>query len=177
MRPSPPFDLLWTGVRYSRTLVAPPWRVERRLAVIVELKKCCRGCQKHLPFAAFSPHARAAYGLQPRCVKCRTRYNVRYRRATGDVNRKACLYAVSKQCIEDLLRVPCCQACGKKFPAYGKERIDHCHFHGHVRGVVCNRCNVAMSGSAEESLHRLRGCIQYLERDAEWQSLEVSCPG
>jgi hypothetical protein len=42
---------------------------------------------------------------------------------------------------------------------------------------VCNACNVAMSGPAEECIDRLRSCIAYLERDLDWQSLEASCPG
>jgi hypothetical protein len=42
---------------------------------------------------------------------------------------------------------------------------------------VCQLCNIAMAGPADECIDRLRGCIAYLERDAEWQRLEVSCPG
>ena len=58
-----------------------------------------------------------------------------------------------------------------EFAHTGDERIDHCHENGHVRGVLCNRCNIAASGRSEEAIPRLRGLVAYLERDLEWQSL------
>ena len=90
---------------------------------------------------------------------------------------KARHYGVEPELVRNLLAVPCCQSCGKPFQSFGHERLDHCHEAGHVRGVLCNACNISIQGNATEALIRLRRCIQYLERDAEWQSLEVSCPG
>jgi hypothetical protein len=78
-------------------------------------------------------------------------------------------YRVDETFAAHLIAVPVCQACGKNFAHLGEERTDHCHERGHVRGVLCNTCNMATAGPAEAALHRLRRCINYLERDLERQ--------
>ena len=79
------------------------------------------------------------------------------------------IYKVDETFAEHLIAVPVCQSCGKEFAHLGEERTDHCHEHGHVRGVLCNACNMATAGPAAVALHRLRRCINYLERDLERQ--------
>ena len=133
----------------------------------------CKDCKKKYDAAYFSvPENRArrlarkaAYRASPSGRKKRRVYGIQW------------TYRVEAPLAKSLLAVPVCQSCGGKFSHLGDERIDHCHDNSHVRGVVCQLCNTAMSGPAKECIDRLRGCIVYLERDREWQSLEASCPG
>lgn len=42
--------------------------------------------------------------------------------------------------------------------------VDHDHFTGKIRGLICNKCNMAI-GNAENSPTRLRAMADYLERN------------
>ena len=55
-----------------------------------------------------------------------------------------------------------CPICGKTI---GKNlSVDHNHITGKVRGVICNKCNLAI-GNAEDSPDRLRAMANYLEKN------------
>jgi ribosomal protein L40E len=41
--------------------------------------------------------------------------------------------------------------------------VDHCHTHGHVRGLLCRSCNILL-GSARDSVDVLMSAIDYLKR-------------
>lgn len=47
-----------------------------------------------------------------------------------------------------------------------KFAIDHDHTTGHIRGLLCGRCNT-MLGFAHDSITTLTAAIQYIERDRE----------
>lgn len=56
-----------------------------------------------------------------------------------------------------------CKICGTDNPGHkGKFVIDHCHKHGHVRGLLCNRCNI-MLGFAKDDTDILANAITYLK--------------
>lgn len=47
---------------------------------------------------------------------------------------------------------------------YGKElHIDHCHKTNKVRGLLCNKCNVAL-GFFEDNIEILQNAIKYLQK-------------
>lgn len=144
--------------------------------MIVVATKRCSTCRQCLPLSEFHSNASKPDGLGSACKGCQCEAMRSHWRRNADRYR-AKRYGVSVELVGALLSIPCCQACGEIFSDFGKERIDHCHDHSHVRGVLCQACNLAIQGSASEALSRLRGCIAYLERDLGWQSLEVSCPG
>ena len=144
--------------------------------MIVEATKRCSGCKQSLPIAAFHKNCCNPDGLHYRCRSCRAA--AEQARLTVPENRKRkrelfvqWKYGADEFLANRLLRVPVCQSCGVEFALAGDERIDHCHENGHVRGVLCHRCNVAASGTSEEAIPRLLGLVAYLERDLEWQSL------
>jgi hypothetical protein len=66
-----------------------------------------------------------------------------------------------------------CAACGsvdvgfkpKKHKFLNPWHMDHNHKTKQVRGVLCYRCNFTI-GNAQESVIRLRGCADYLEKHA-----------
>jgi len=57
----------------------------------------------------------------------------------------------------------CCAACGKDKNTQRDWHVDHCHATGKVRGLLCQRCNLAI-GYAKDDPARLRAMAEYLER-------------
>lgn len=57
---------------------------------------------------------------------------------------------------------PYCHICGVSFKAT-KACLDHDHFTGHVRGVLCSRCNMAL-GLLDDLPVRLQQAKEYLEK-------------
>lgn len=59
-----------------------------------------------------------------------------------------------------------CPACARPFAGKGKcttaPVVDHCHASGKVRGVPCNRCNMAL-GKLNDDVNSVRGLLRYLE--------------
>ena len=53
-----------------------------------------------------------------------------------------------------------CDICGKQ----NKLVVDHCHKSNEVRGLLCDRCNVAI-GCLEDDLKRIRSAADYIERN------------
>ena len=62
-----------------------------------------------------------------------------------------------------------CAACGSSDPGRksGHWSTDHCHTTDHVRGILCNGCNIAL-GQAKDNPATLRALADYLERGQLW---------
>lgn len=78
-------------------------------------------------------------------------------------------YGISPEQMQDMLagQGGVCACCGGSDP--GSVRgwvIDHCHQNGHVRGILCDPCNVGL-GRFFDDTEKLRKAIAYLERTAE----------
>lgn len=60
-----------------------------------------------------------------------------------------------------------CPLCEKTFSigSFGPDSpvIDHCHTHGHVRGILCNECNRGL-GYFRDNATALRKAAEYLEK-------------
>ena len=60
----------------------------------------------------------------------------------------------------------CCAACGDKLPEKtNNQHIDHDHATGHVRGILCRGCNVAV-GMLQDSSLRARKLAAYIDKHA-----------
>ena len=136
-----------------------------------EATKVCINCKLEKPLIDF--YRRALYGHNSYCKAC---HNVR-RSTNKKTLRKldpvaasaanaAVKYGLTKNEAINFHLVPCCQACGELLDQ-GDHRIDHCHELGHVRGVLCQRCNMACAGPSDAAAKRLAGCVEYLNRDVE----------
>jgi len=144
--------------------------------VISEARKRCPSCGEDKPISAFGKRAKTPDGLNWHCRECVCRKvresQCRKRKADPILYRAkkvALNYKVSVDEVFAFWQVPNCQCCGK--PLVDSDlRIDHCHNLGHVRGVVCHLCNIAMSGEHGECMSRLSRAIQYLSRDLERQN-------
>ena len=146
--------------------------------MIVEATKRCTKCKRTLPVSSFYARSQTSDGLEYQCKQCRKNRRKRWfsspenkaRQRQYNVQYK---YGTDEFLANRLLQVPVCQACGEHLydGERSGQRIDHCHKNGHIRGVLCQRCNTAASGTSEEAIPRLLSLIAYLERDLEWQSL------
>ena len=137
------------------------------------LRSECKPCQR----AAFRSRYKNNESFRSHVLeKARNQKLGQSQKAARRIARIVREYGVDAGFASSLVAVPVCQSCGARLEGC-KACVDHCHENSHVRGVVCQLCNIAMAGPADECIARLRGCIVYLERDRDWQSLEVSCPG
>lgn len=55
-----------------------------------------------------------------------------------------------------------CAGCRSEFSLTATPRIDHAHGDGHVRGLLCHQCNVAI-GLLKDDPARLRRLADYIE--------------
>jgi len=57
-----------------------------------------------------------------------------------------------------------CKICNSKDPKRpsGVFVVDHCHINGHVRGLLCDDCNLAL-GKFKDNIKALESAINYLK--------------
>lgn len=90
--------------------------------------------------------------------------NKKYRR-DYDLQRN---FGVSLDFVNNVLKDQDCKCaiCGKELGAeYGGKQmaLDHCHANGHIRGVLCNLCNMGL-GKFKDDIQVLEKAIEYLRR-------------
>lgn len=136
--------------------------------------KVCTKCKTLKPLSEYSKKNSTGRNpsLQPRCKSCakedtkkwneqnKETYRDRYlQRAYGmsENEYKARLLAQNNSCI----------LCGIEFnyDSFGPNSpvVDHCHTHGHVRGILCNECNRGL-GYFHDNPQALRNAAAYLEK-------------
>ena len=119
--------------------------------------KFCPDCETDLPADCFRPHAGGVGGLEAYCRECEA--NRRRARKYGLSLEEVCLFLQVPECMNP--------ACRYVFQSKQEMQFDHCHDGNHFRGVLCMRCNVAAAGNVAECAARMRGLVDYLERDME----------
>jgi hypothetical protein len=100
------------------------------------------------------------------CAKCSRRAGRIGKRSNG----KSAMYRITRDAYLDMLATQkgACAICKKSIPH--ELRVDHCHRGGHVRGLLCNKCNLGL-GSFNDDPDRLRSAIEYLRTPSAAQSL------
>ncbi len=135
------------GCRLSREII----RGQARAAV-----RRCYKCQILVPEAARKPGKAVCGGCR---VDQRTDSQARERRRTL---RK---YGLTQEQYDQLLASQDgrCATCGTDEPGAKGWCIDHCHKGGHVRALLCSRCNVIL-GWVGENPAILRSLADWIEQ-------------
>lgn len=78
-------------------------------------------------------------------------------------------YGLTRQQVDDMSASlgHKCEVCGRdgKKSRWGRLHVDHCHATGVIRGLLCNRCNLA-AGLMEDNPESLVALAAYLESRA-----------
>lgn len=103
---------------------------------------------------------------------------IRYRKSTGKTTEKARKYGLSRAEYERMREEQGnkCAVCKEPPPDNRALPIDHCHKTGKVRGLLCNRCNLAL-GMFGDDIELLRSAVAYLTRCQGEVGQEVEQPG
>lgn len=83
--------------------------------------------------------------------------------ASKYLNRKAKKYGIE---VDELVRLldaanGVCTICSG--PPHRWLVVDHCHTNGHIRGILCERCNQAL-GLFRDNVETLQSAIRYLQQ-------------
>ncbi len=141
--------------------------------------KTCVGCSTEKPVAEFRLESRKTGRRKPRCNPCenarmredRQRHGPKrrasdraaYSRRSLDVaaNNKQRFYGLSELDAFRVIEAAGCEICGER----NESRllaVDHCHETGVNRGVLCDRCNLAL-GNMRDNPGLLRRAADYIE--------------
>lgn len=141
--------------------------------------KVCSVCKVEKPLDDFYKQKLGKYGKNSNCKKCHSKRVRAYQRGLPrerrqKIERKHRLLATYGITVEQYQQMwdaqnGCCAICGKPEDAEkgvtGKVpwmAVDHNHFTGKVRALLCNRCNRAIGFFADDS-KLLRVATEYLE--------------
>lgn len=113
--------------------------------------KACPVCKKHWPARMFQVDRGSANGLHSYCLECLP------------MIRRATLYALSRERVQEMMQQARCEACCVLFETDPDKHFDHRHADGAVRGVLCEGCNKAL-GICKDSPTILRLLADYAER-------------
>jgi hypothetical protein len=137
-------------------------------------KRTCRKCKKFKPWGKFPARDRGKNQKSSVCYKCTRKRNLAYaqdhkkaiaesrlRRLAQDPEKLKYRYGLTPEEFNDMLEESAglCQVCGR---SPKRLVIDHNHHTGHVRGLLCDRCNVKLF--AVENVDVLIMMIDYLRR-------------
>lgn len=78
------------------------------------------------------------------------------------------MFNITLEQYEDMVKSQgdCCAICGKHRTKNGKRlAVDHCHFTGNIRGLLCGPCNQAL-GIFKDDVNLLHKAIQHLQKES-----------
>lgn len=124
--------------------------------------KRCGTCREEKPLSSFNKHRSTVDQRQVRCIECQAWLHIK---RMYDVDRDEYLEVYEKQ-------LGSCATCGARIdlPASGSDRVarlDHCHYSGRPRGLLCRNCNTAM-GMVGDNPIILKALLGYIETGGTW---------
>jgi hypothetical protein len=128
-------------------------RKQREYKHVIATEKTCTVCDSLQPASCFVPNKSCKDGLNGWCKSCTK---------DKDLQRK---YSISLAQYNRLLSEQSykCAICGTKDPLgpSGEFVVDHCHYTGKIRGLLCNHCNTGL-GKLGDTVESLNKAIRYL---------------
>lgn len=139
-----------------------------------DYKKCTK-CQIEKPLSEYSKKnsKNRKPATQPRCKSCAAEDTKEWNLKNKETARERYLqtrYGMSETEYNARLLAQnnSCPLCGKEFNHgdFGPDSpvVDHCHSHGHIRGILCNECNRGL-GYFHDNPEALRMAAKYLEEN------------
>jgi len=136
--------------------------------------KVCTKCGEEKSLSEYS-HKRATGrkpGLQPRCKSCAKEDTKQWTILNKETQRDRYLqrtYGITENEYNAIIlhQNNSCLLCNKEFSSvWGPDApvVDHCHKHGHVRGILCNECNRGL-GYFKDNPIALRKAAKYIEEN------------
>lgn len=156
---------------------------------MTKILKKCTSCKKEKGTNHFNKHKGHKDGLQIQCRPCSKKTiqasNEKHKdkpcsvcgkgkRVQNNTRCKTCnlelilsiKYGISVEEVIRLRKIDNCDACGRSTEEAATKRsfhIDHCHDGGHVRGVLCHYCNIALGMMLDDPV-RIRKLELYINR-------------
>lgn len=136
--------------------------------------KVCTKCQQEKPLTEYSKKNSKGRkpDLQPRCKVCASEDTKNWNIQNKHTQRNRYLtrtYGITENEYNAMLLTQdnACLLCKTEFSAeWGPDApvVDHCHTHGHVRGILCNECNRGL-GYFHDNKETLMNAIKYLSEE------------
>lgn len=131
-------------------------------------QKICSACRQNLPLASFDKNRSAKDGLSNQCHACMAEARRRSKeahpeehRARHAKNRYGLGLAEYAAMVADTGGK--CPVCGEvPRPPFKGFDVDHDHQTGHIRGLLCRGCNLALGGARDNSTI-LRALADYID--------------
>src|SRR5262245_12668436 len=123
----------------------------------VNLEQKCGGCKEFKPLIDFSRDASRPYGVTSQCRECNKKYYQKNKLRIRDVHKQyrennkekvaecrkswelESRYNLTKKQLEKLSENGC-EVCG----SFDRLHVDHDHITNTVRGILCQKCNIAL---------------------------------
>jgi len=145
--------------------------------------RTCQACHEYKTWDKYSTKTtRGKIGKQPKCKPCAAKETQKWYVNNKDIAKNTSLLKTYGITLNEynarlITQDNKCPICSKQFldGSFGPDSpvVDHCHKHGHVRGIICNECNRGL-GYFRDNIMALTNAAQYLTRDAQTQETGVA---
>ena len=137
--------------------------------------KTCSKCKEHKGLDEFTKASRTKDGKYPYCKVCKGSYDKKWHSKNPGAKREFDLknkYSITLYQYDEMEAAQggTCAICNQEETSQfrGKVKrlaVDHCHENGHVRALLCKKCNVSL-GNFNDDPERFRAAAYYLEAHA-----------
>lgn len=135
------------------------------------MKKCPK-CGEQKPLSEFYKNKSNKDGLQKRCKPCDIKTGQEsYQKDPEKAAKKRFIrklkreYDLTLEQYESMKQKQnnVCAICKTELQTGMLSHVDHCHFSGKVRGLLCRWCNLGL-GHFKDSMTSLKSALDYLEK-------------
>jgi hypothetical protein len=151
----------------------------RKRKEIIDGKLTCSKCGEKKSTDAFCRDKHASSGHCSYCKECRLGYFSKTRQQRKDSYLKRS-YGIDLEEYRQMYDAQSgvCAICGRPESQITKGTlqdlsVDHNHLTGHVRGLLCNRCNWQLMGELRDEKEKTKSLVRYLQKalndDLSWE--------